>query len=689
MSEPTELGRGGHGLPRLAVLLGGTAWLLALAGLLLFLSSRPAGTVDDLFLIVDVMVGLVYGTVATVVLLRRSHVVGYLAALTAVGGGLSALGGGWRMFAESRGLTPGPLADTFGWAWVPGTLALFLVVPWLVRERPLGRAWWGPATGGLIAAAALVASLAGNYAVLAGVLVVAVVFGLTTAVAVEARRRRSPESEAVGLGWLGLGTLVLAVSFVPLLLPVGTVPDWLTPALHLASQALFPAAILTVVLRQRLWGMELAVSRALLAGVLTAALAGIYLLAALLAGVLIPGQGIAQAVAAAAVVIAVGPTRLWFAARIRRLVYGVAHDPWRVASSMGTRIGRGGTDDGLLTSLVESVGTALRLESVTVRGTDPAETSTGGDLNPEVAPVLAAWGLPTGGPVAVPLISGDRTIGTLEATPRPGETLDATTRRALDELAAVVTAGLVLIRTADELTRTRRRLTDARLQERRVIRRELHDGLGPWLAGLRLGLQGVANTIRTDPDGATKMLRALQGELDQRIEDVRTIARTLLPPVLEELGLEPALAELAARHRRSGFDVRLRFAVDADLPDPVAAACYGIAAEAVLNAARHSGAAECELEVCEVEAAVRVSCRDGGVGYREDARVGVGTLSMRERAEELGGAVEVRHLAPHGTAVEATIPVRPPGMALPDSQVGTGAGAGVNAAGTLGTAGST
>ncbi|WP_154793475.1 sensor histidine kinase [Occultella kanbiaonis] len=686
MSEPTEPGRGGHGLPRLAVVLGGAAWLLALAGLLLFLSSRPVGTVDDLFLIVDVMVGLVYGAVATVVLLRRSHVVGYLAALTALGGGLSALGGGWRMFAESRGLTPGALADTFGWAWVPGTLAMFLVVPWLVRERPLGRAWWGPATGGLIAAAALVASLAGNYAVLAGVLVVAVVFGLITAVAVEARRRRSPESEAVGLGWLGLGTLVLALSFVPLLLPVGTVPDWLTPALHLASQALFPVAILTVVLRQRLWGMELAVSRALLAGVLTAALVGIYLLAALLAGVLIPGQGIAQAVAAAAVVIAVGPTRLWFAERIRRLVYGVAHDPWRVAGSMGTRIGRGGTDDGLLTSLVESVGTALRLESVSVRGADPAEPSTGGGHDPQ-APVLAAWGLPTGDPVAVPLLSGDRTIGTLEATPRPGETLDPTTGRALDELAAVVTAGLVLIRTADELTRTRRRLTDARLQERRVIRRELHDGLGPWLAGLRLGLQGVTNTIGTDPEGATKMLRALQGELDQRIEDVRSIARTLLPPVLEELGLEPALAELVARHRRSGFDVHLRFAVDSDLPGPVAAACYGIAAEAVLNAARHSGTAECDLEVSEHEALVRVCCRDHGGGYREDARVGVGTLSMRERAEELGGTVEVRDLAPHGIAVEARIPVRPPGTNRPVSQAGVGAGGAVSAAGTLRTAG--
>jgi signal transduction histidine kinase len=687
MSEPTERGRGSHWLPRLAVVLGGAAWLLALTGLLLFLASRPAGTVDDLFLIVDVMVGLVYGAVATVVLLRRSHVVGYLAALTALGGGLSALGGGWRMFAEGRGLTPGPLADTFGWAWVPGTLAMFLVVPWLVRERPLGRAWWGPATGALIAATALAASLAGNYAMLAGVLVVAVVFGLVTAAAVELRRRSSPESEAVGLGWLGLGTLVLALSFVPLLLPVGTVPDWLTPALHLASQALFPAAILTVVLRQRLWGMELAVSRALLAGVLTAALAGIYLVAALLAGVLIPGQGIAQAVAAAAVVIAAGPTRLWFAARIRRLVHGVAHDPWRVAGSMGSRIGRTGTDDGLLTSLVESVGTALRLESVTVRGADPAERPTGRDLDPEAAAVVAAWGMPTGSPVAVPLVSGDRTVGTLEATPRPGEALDATTRRALDELAAVVTAGLVLTRTADELTRTRRRLTDARLQERRVIRRELHDGLGPWLAGLRLGLQGVANTIGTDTEGATQMLRTLQGELDQRIEDVRTIARTLLPPVLEELGLEPALVELVARHRRSGFEVHLRFAVDSDLPDPVAAACYGIAAEAVLNAARHSGADECELEVSEDGAVVRVCCRDDGAGYRQDARVGVGTRSMRERAEELGGAVEIRHVAPHGTAVEAMVPVCPPGMTVPGSGTGAGAGGAVNAAGTLRTVG--
>ncbi|WP_127125580.1 histidine kinase [Georgenia sp. SYP-B2076] len=644
MTEPSDPGRPASGVP--AYVLGAAAWLLALGGLVLFVASRPQVAPEDVFLLVDVTVGLVYGAVTALVLARRRHPVGYLLALTSIGGAVSALAGGWRAFATARGLEPGALADPFGWAWVPGTLALFLVVPWMVRERPLGRAWWGPALGGVVVTAALAASVAGTFAVLTLVLTAAVVFGLVTAVGVEVRRRRSPEPEAVGLDWLVAGTAVLAVSFVPILLPEAIVPAWLTPAVHLGTQALFPAAILSVVLRQRLWGIELAVSRALLAGSLTLGLAAIYLTASVVLARLVPGEGVARALAAAAVVVAVQPTRLWLQRRLRLMIYGAAHDPWRVAGRMGTQLGRAADPDALLGSLTESVGTALRLESVTLLAGAP-----GGEQ------VVTRWGTPSAGATRVPLVAGSEPIGTLSVTARPGEALDVRTLRALTELAAVVASGLVLTRTASELERTRERLTTARLQERRVIRRELHDGLGPWLAGLRLGLRGVANLLATDPAAAREMLGALQAELETRVEDVRTVARTLLPPVLEELGLEPALRELVARHAENGFDVRLTCRLEPTLPGAVATAAYGIAGEAVLNAARHSGAAGCDLDVADEVGTIRITCRDDGVGYPADARAGVGTRAMRERAEELGGELEIRDLVPRGTAVEAVLPV--------------------------------
>ncbi|GAA1643599.1 histidine kinase [Georgenia ruanii] len=640
------LGAARGGAPALALALGGTAWLLSLAGLALYLASGPRLTPDELFLLVDVTVGLVYGAVTALVLTRRRHVVGYLLALTSIGGAVSAFAGGWQVFALARGVDAGALADPFGWAWVPGTLAMFLVVPWLVRERPLGRAWWGPAAGALVALAALACSLLGAYDLLMPALAAAVVLGLMTAAATEVRRRRAGDAEAVGLDWLAAGTAVLAASFVPLLLPEGLVAPWLTPALHLASQALFPAAILSVVLRQRLWGVEVAVSRTLLAGALTVGLAAIYLVVSVLLTGLVPGQGLAQALAAAAVVVAVQPTRLWLQRRVRVMVYGVAHDPWRVAGRMGTALGRSPDPEALLASLVESVGTALRLESVTLLAGGPGEEA-----------VMTAWGTASAGATRVPLTAGAEQVGVLAVTARPGEALDARTGRALEELAAVVTSGLVLARTAQELARTRERLTTARLQERRVIRRELHDGLGPWFAGLRLGLQGVANLVETDPAGAREMLAALRAELDQRVEDVRGLARALLPPALEELGLEAALREAAARHGENGFEVRLACDVPPELPAAVAAAAYGIAGEAILNAARHSGAAGCDLEVALDGAALRLSCRDDGAGLAADATPGVGTRAMRERAEELGGHVEIRALVPRGTSVVAVLPV--------------------------------
>src|SRR5690606_5677111 len=204
--------------------------------------------------VVDAAVALVYGLTSALVLSRRRHVVGYLLGLAALGGGVAAAAGGWRVLATARGLDPEPFASAVSWAWVPGTLSLFLVVPWLVRERPADAPRWGPGVGAAIAVGTTVLSVSLLVTAFYASLGAAVVWGLVTAAAVELRRRRGPASDAVGLGWLALGTLVLAVSFVPLLLPLGRVPMWVTPALHLASQALFPAAVLTVVLRQRLWG---------------------------------------------------------------------------------------------------------------------------------------------------------------------------------------------------------------------------------------------------------------------------------------------------------------------------------------------------------------------------------------------------------------------------------------------------
>src|SRR5690606_15814770 len=205
----------------------------------------------------------------------------------------------------------------------------------------------------------------------------------------------------------------------------------------------------------------------------------------------------------------------------------------------------------------------------------------------------------------------------------------------------------------------------ARLAERRVIRRELHDGVGPWLVGLRLGLQGARNTLETDPAAAAAVLDALGAEVAQRVEDVRALSRSLLPPSLDEHGLEVALGELAGLQALGGFVVDVRCDPSDGLDPRVAAAAYAIASESVVNAARHSGAGECRLTVRLGDRCVVVTCEDDGRGIATDATRGVGSRSLRERTDELGGRLEVSAVRPDGerpgTRVRATLPLVPAG----------------------------
>ncbi len=645
-AAPRPVGGAGPGAARAAGTVAVTSWVIAAVSIGVLIAARPPVTADLWFFVVDVTVAAVYGTVAGVTLSRRPGPVPWILAVTAVGGAVAAFSYAWTGLAGRRPGLPGlswidPLQ---GITWVPGTLALFLVIPWLIRDHPLGQARWGVVAGAAVTAAFTFSRIV-DYDEYFEVFIAAMV-AVGGAAAAEAawRWRRGPVEERVGLGWLALGTTVMAVSFAPLALPATGLPFWFTPVLHIAAQALFPAAILVSVLRQRMWGLDLPVSRAVVAGTLTVALAAAYVAVAALVSGIVPGEGIAQWVAAAVVVIAVQPSRWWIEQRVRRLVHGTGADPDRAFRRVGAHFGRAADPEDLLTGLVGSVGEALRLESVALV-VDGA--------------TVASSGTPTSEPVDSPVMHRGEEVARLAVTTPPGEAMSARDQRHLGELATVVGAGVALTRAARDLDDARRRLTSVRLEERRVIRRELHDGLGPSLAGIRLGLQGARNLVERDPDRAAALLTALQDELDGRVEDVRQLSRHLLPPVLDELGLVAAVEELAARWSASGLDVVVRVTGEPPdpLPAPAAGAAYGIIAEAVTNVRRHSGSSRCAvtIQVTNDHLVVRVADGGVGIGSRATGSAGVGMRSMRERAEEQGGSLTVTDAVPHGTIVEARL----------------------------------
>ncbi|WP_345202406.1 sensor histidine kinase [Fodinibacter luteus] len=643
---------GTEGMPRAATAIAVVAWGTAVLAVVLSVVARPPLDEGLWFLLVDVTVACVYGTVAAVILSRRRHPVPWLLALAAVGGGLAALGFGYRALAAARpGLPPlEALGALQGLAWVPGTLALFLVVPWLVRDHPLGRAVWGVVAGSALITLFLLAQVMVAEWAFSALVAAIVVLGLVTAGAVEVRHRRGPVAERNGLGWLALGTAVLALSFLPLALPWGLVaiPVWFTPVLHLASQAVYPAAVLVAVLRGRMWGLQLAVSRTVLAGLMTVALTTTYVVVTWLVTLVVPGAGFGQLVGAAVVAVAVQPARIALERRVHRLVHGAAATPEHVVRRLGSHLSVEGSADSLLNGLAADVGTAMRLESVTLR-------------TPGVDHVL--WGMPSGAPTVVPLRHRGEEVGTMEVTLPGGESLGATGERTLADLGNVVATAVAVTRAAREVEDARQRLARARLEERRVIRREIHDGLGPSLAGLRLGLRGARNLLDTDPAAAAELLGTLQDELDQRVDDVRTLSHSLLPPVLDELGLGAALEELAARHAEDGLTVRLHLD-HGEVADPMlAAAAYGIVGEALVNVSRHSGASECTVRTDSSSGSLVVTVSDPGRGIGADARAGVGSRAMRERAEEQGGRLDIRSAPGAGTVVEAVLPVGVPSRA--------------------------
>lgn len=663
MVSARRLSASSSGMPRVAVAIATAAWGIALLSLVLTVSVRPPADVGLWFFLVDAMVALVYGTVAFVTLSRRTHAVPLILAITAIGGGMAALGYAWTAFEAEHTALPalGVVTRWQNTAWVPGTLALFLVVPWLVRDHPLRWEWLGLGGGLALIAVTEYERYAEDGAWDRQVFIATVVLGILTAAVVELRRRFGPAEERNGLGWLAVGTLVMALSFLPLTLPVGFdetgrpsvdlfggTYDFLdvlnlTPALHLAAQAVFPAAILAAVLRGRMWGLDLAISRAVLTGVMALGLVCLYLLVSLGINQLVPGQGFAHLVGAGAVAVATLAVLPWTERKVRRLVYGDAStDPTRLVLGLGSRLGVEGDLEELFKGLARDLAAGLRLESVEVRAEGLHEVRVG---------------TPTSEPVVVPLLHQGHRVGAVAVTAPAGEVLGPRVEQLITDFGAVAAAALVVRAQAREVEAARQRLTRARLEERKVIRREIHDGLGPSLAGLRLGLQGARNLLGRDDAAAARILEQLQADLDQRVAEVRTLSHSLLPPVLDELGLAPALVELAARHSENGLRVEARAEVPDGLPQPVAVAAYGIVSEALVNAGRHAGATVCAVTAQVVAGRLRVEVADDGSGFAPDAVPGVGTAAMRERADELGGILTIDDRPGGGTLVTAELPL--------------------------------
>lgn len=566
------------------------------------------------------------------------------------------------------------------WDFVPST-TLALVLPLLFPDGRLLSPRWRPALWA--AAAFAVTALPGNafatasmggwfgdranpYAVPGpafGLLMDAAgVFALLTAVAaavsVAQRWRRAGHVEQQQLKWLlAVIPLNVAVLIVAQFFPDANALDL---AFGAAAGLVFAMGVGLAVLRYRLYGIDVLVSRAVVYGLLTVAVAGVYLAAVAVAGVPFdPGRGMSVPVVATVLAATVLlPVRERLQRRVDKVFFGDRGAPYTAMARLGRQVEDAVATEPVLGSVVAVVAGSLRLPYVAV------ELRVGEEWVP-----AAACGLPPAEPdeaACFPLTFQREMVGRLLAGPRDsGEKLSPDDDRLLGNLARQVAPAAHAVALRQALDASQARLAAAREEERRRLGRDLHDGLGPALAGLALGLD-AAHCLAGGQRELDDLLSRLKAETRQALKDVRHIAYGLRPPALDQLGLEGALREkitLMERQVTPGLTVTLSLSEPElpTLPAAVEVAAYRIIVEAVTNVTRHAAARCCRVSVTTSGHGLLLEVDDDGTGMPEGWRAGVGITAMRERAAELGGLLAIEALDPYyGTRITAWLPLEGP-----------------------------
>jgi two-component system, NarL family, sensor kinase len=308
----------------------------------------------------------------------------------------------------------------------------------------------------------------------------------------------------------------------------------------------------------------------------------------------------------------------------------------------------------VLPTLVKTIATALKLPYVAIT------LLQNGAASPAEERVVATHGpyAPHVSTQHLPLVYQGETVGQLLFTSRTGEAqLTSADRRVLEDLARHAGVIAHAVRLTADLRRSRERLVVAREEERRRLRRDLHDGLGPMMASLTLTLAAAREYLGRDPATADALLQEMAHHMQGAVSDVRRLVYELRPPTLDDLGLLGALREQATRYAQGGLQVTVE-APDAlgPLPAAVEVAAYRIVMEALTNVVRHAQASRCVLKVQRNDNLI-IIISDDGCGLPATVRLGIGMRSMRERAEELGGTWSIEARPGGGTVVRACFPL--------------------------------
>jgi len=663
----------------LAIVLAAFAFVLSMVGAVRGGDLRSLLSHQALTPFITAGFAVIGGLVAT---RRPGNPIGALSLATAVSYAVSALSGAVLM-SDVGGDAVRVLADWFGlWIWVPGVFLPTMFVFLLFPEGRLPCPSWRPWAGfGALGVALVSVSLAlhpgpletwGTHANPFGVTSLARLFDGTLAVgglclavggasaiaALIARLRGAHGVRRRQMQWLAYAAVLLVVGFAVgaalwFVLPVGTAlaTELSISITNLAVLGIAVAAGVAI-LQHRLYDIDLIINRTLVYGALTVTVAVLYVVAVGALGSLFRSEEnlVVGFFATGVVAMAFQPLRARLQRGVNRLLYGQRDDPGSVLGALGERL-EGATDlEAVLPTLVETIARALKLPYVALALMERDGIRLGGE-----------FGRPTSATVDLPIDYQGERIGELRVAPRDRrDSLDPADLSLLDTVAKQAGVTLRSVQLTRDLRRSHQRLVASREEERRRLRRDLHDGLGPALASMTLQLDTARNVLERDPASAAPILLQVREQVQAAIQDLRRLVYGLRPPALDQLGLAAALEEQVGRYEREGMriDVRIQEPLP-PLPAAVEVAAYRIVQEALTNVVRHAGASMCSVRVTHGDA-LRISIEDDGSGLPTPVRPGVGLDSMRERAGELGGSFRIANRPAGGTRIDVTLPTEEP-----------------------------
>ncbi|MGN6250905.1 MAG: histidine kinase [Marmoricola sp.] len=345
-----------------------------------------------------------------------------------------------------------------------------------------------------------------------------------------------------------------------------------------------------------------------------------------------------------------GPLRLRLAHRVQRLVLGGRANRYDAVAGLASVLET--TDDG--TSQLAAVARAVA-EAFGVRFVGVEVERTGGER------LLALYGVQPAETRTLPITYRGAPVGRLVLPARGLRSrLSLDDERLLGDLVRQAATAARTSQLAEELQASRGRLVLAREEERRRIRRDLHDGLGPALGGVVFQLESARLLVDRDADRARDQISTARDALQEVVGDVRRLVHELRPPALDDRGLVGALAQQAERISSTGPATTVAADDLGTLPAAVEVAAYRIVGEALTNVVRHADASSCRVGLAVQGQALVVTVHDDGRGMPDDAEAGVGMVSLRERAAELGGSVAVSCPDGGGTLVHAVLPLLQP-----------------------------